>query len=102
MIHVIATIGIVPGQRDRFLAVFRDLVLTVRAEAGCIEYGPAIDVADALDGQSAARSDTVTVMEKWDDVAALRRHLASPHMLKYRETVKDFVTAVEVQVLEPA
>jgi quinol monooxygenase YgiN len=102
MIHVIATIRTVPKRRDELLAVFRDLVPQVRAESGCIEYGPAIDVENAVEGQPAGRPDTVTVIEKWQDVASLRRHLASPHMLQYRETVKDLVAGVEIQVLEPA
>mgnify|MGYP000881566127 CR=1 FL=1 len=45
MIHVIATIELQPGVRDRFLAEVAGLVPAVRAEAGCIEYGPAVDVA---------------------------------------------------------
>ncbi|HEX5471607.1 MAG TPA: putative quinol monooxygenase [Lacipirellulaceae bacterium] len=102
MIHVIATIAIVPGQRKAFLAIFRELVPTVRAEEGCIEYGPAIDLTDAVAGQSSARPDTVTVIEKWADVAALRRHLESAHMLHYRDNVKELVTGVEIRVLEPA
>ena len=43
MIHVIATIDLVEGQRAAFLKEFHALVPLVRAEAGCLEYGPAID-----------------------------------------------------------
>ncbi|HVT28363.1 MAG TPA: putative quinol monooxygenase [Lacipirellulaceae bacterium] len=102
MIHVIATIRAVPSRRDELLAVFRDLIPTVRSEGGCIEYGPAVDLGDVVEGQSAARPDTVTVVEKWQDVASLRQHLASPHMRRFRETVKELVSALEIRVLEPA
>jgi quinol monooxygenase YgiN len=102
MIHVIATIRTAPQRRDDFLAVFRGLVPQVRTEAGCLEYGPAVDLEDAIDGQPAGRPDIVTVIEKWQDVASLRRHLATPHMLQYRERVKDLIVGVEIRVLEPA
>ncbi len=102
MIHVVATINAAPGRRDELLAAFRGLVPMVRAEAGCIEYGPAIDVENAIEGQPAARPDVLTVVEKWQDVAALRKHLVAPHMIQFRATVKDLVTTVEIRVLEPA
>jgi quinol monooxygenase YgiN len=101
MIHVIATIETVPGQRDAFLEAFRQLVPQVRAEPGCIEYGPAIDLETPAAAQAAVRDDVVTVIEKWDSVAALQDHLAAPHMQRYREQVKDLVAQVEIRVLEP-
>jgi quinol monooxygenase YgiN len=101
MIHVIATICTVPGRRDDVLKSFRALVPQVRAEVGCIEYGTAIDLENAIDGQPAARPDVITVVEKWQDPAALRKHLAVPHMLQFRDTVKDLVAAVEIRVLAP-
>jgi quinol monooxygenase YgiN len=102
MNHVIATIRTVAGRRDDFLSAFRRLVPQVRAESGCLEYGPARDVENAIDGQPPARPDVVTVVEKWQDLASLRRHLAAPHMLQFRESVKDLVVSVEIRVLEPA
>ncbi len=102
MIHVIATIRTTPGRRDDFLKAFRALVPLVRAEAGCIEYGPAIDLENAIDGQPIARKEVVTVIEKWQDPAALRKHLAATHMLQFKDLVKDLVTAVEIRVLGPA
>src|SRR5262245_56999924 len=101
MIHVIATIRTAAGRRDDLLKAFSKLVPEVRAEAGCIEYGPAVDISNAVDGQPAPRNDVVTVVEKWDDPAALRAHLAAPHMQKFREAMKEVVAAVEIRVLEP-
>ena len=54
MIHVIATIETAPGMRDDFLAAFAELVPDVRAEQGCIEYGPAVDLATSIGDQPAA------------------------------------------------
>jgi quinol monooxygenase YgiN len=102
MIHVIATIETAPGMRDDFLAAFAELVPDVRAEQGCLEYGPAVDLATSIADQPAARDNVVTVIEKWDSVEALRKHLEAPHMNRYRRTVKDIVLGVSIRVLEPA
>ena len=102
MIHVIASIHTAAGRRDDVLKTFHALRPEVLAEAGCIEYGTAVDLDGVLDGQPAARPNLVTVIEKWQDPAALRAHLAASHMVAFREKVKDIVTGVEIRVLEPA
>ncbi|HEX3870583.1 MAG TPA: putative quinol monooxygenase [Pirellulales bacterium] len=102
MIHVIATITVAEGKRDVFLSHFRALVPKVLAEKGCIEYGPTIDVETEIPGQPAARSDVVTVVERWKDIAALEAHLMAPHMLEYRAIVKDLMRGAELRVLKPA
>jgi quinol monooxygenase YgiN len=102
MIHVIATIETAPGMRDDFLAAFAELVPDVKAENGCIEYGPAVDLVTSIGDQPAVRENVVTVIEKWDSVEALKKHLEAPHMVRYRRTVKDIVVGVSIRVLEPA
>jgi quinol monooxygenase YgiN len=102
MIHVIATIELHEGRRDAFLAEFRALVPHVLAEEGCIEYGPAIDLATDIPAQHPPRPDVVTVVEKWASVAHLERHLAAPHMRDYRPRVKDLVARTTLVVLSPA
>ena len=102
MIHVIATIETAPGRREDFLTAFHELVPDVRAEQGCLEYGPAVDLATSIGDQPAARDHVVTVIEKWESVEALRKHLEAPHLLRYRRIVKDIVLGVSIRVLEPA
>ncbi len=102
MIHVIATIETAPGMREEFLAAFAEVVPDVRAEQGCLEYSPATDLATSIGDQPAARENVVTVIEKWESVEALRKHLESPHIVRYRRTVKDLVLGVSIRVLEPA
>ncbi len=101
MIHVIATIELNPGTRDAFLAEFRKLVPQVRAEAGCLEYGPAVDVASGAAAQPRVRENVVVVVEKWTDLAALDAHSKAPHMDAYRPKVKAFVKTVTLHVLTP-
>jgi len=106
MIHVVAEITLVPGSRGRFLAEFGWLVPAVRAEAGCLEYAGAVDLASGLKAASPLRPDVVTVIEKWKDIPALDAHLRAPHMERYREAVNDLVHDVVIHVLasvdEPA
>ena len=102
MIHVVATIEIIEGKRDEFLAEFRKLVPLVHEEDGCIEYGPAIDFETNLPAQGGARPNVVTVLEKWESIEALEAHLVAPHMVDYRGRVKEMVIDTKLQVLQPA
>lgn len=102
MIHVIATIELNPGARDAFLEEFRKLVPLVRAEAGCLEYGAAVDVPTGLSIQVPVRENVVTVVEKWESIEVLKAHAQAPHMVAYRPKVKDYVRGTQLQVLEPA
>jgi quinol monooxygenase YgiN len=102
MIHVIAEIQVVEGRREDFLVEFFQIVPLVRAEQGCLEYTPLTDVDTDIVAQSPLRADTVTVVEKWDSVDALKAHLAADHMSAYREAVKGLVSGVKLCVLQPA
>lgn len=102
MIHVIATIDLAPGTREAFLAEFRKIIADVRAEAGCIEYGPAIDAETGIPTQNKLGADRVTVLEKWESVDALKAHAVAPHMQAYRARAKEFVRGMELRVLSPA
>jgi quinol monooxygenase YgiN len=44
----------------------------------------------------------VTIIEKWDSLEALRNHLTAPHMLAYREKIKDIVEDLSLKVLQEA
>jgi quinol monooxygenase YgiN len=102
VIIVIARVDLAPGKRDAFLAEFHRLVPQVRAEAGCIEYGPAVDAVTSLSRQTKLGDDVVMIVEKWESLAHLEAHLIAPHMTPYRERVKDLVKSVQLHVLEPA
>ena len=102
MIHVIAAIEVVEGKRDEFLEAFHELMPKVHEEKGCIEYGPTIDVPTDIGAQDPPRDNVVTILEKWDDVEALKAHLAAPHMGEYREKVRNLVAGVKLQIVEPA
>lgn len=102
MIHVIATIELTPGTRDAFLTEFRKLIPDVKAEAGCIAYGPAVDAETDIPTQARIGADKVVIVEQWESVAALKAHAVAPHMQAYRVRVKEFVKGMELRVLSPA
>ena len=102
MIRVLANIEIVPGRRDEFLDIFRTILPDVLAEEGCIEYGPMVDIETTLEKQPPVRPDSVTIVEKWEDIASLEAHLMAPHMIEYRKKVKDLIVDSTLMVLEPA
>lgn len=102
MITVLATIELAAGRRDDFLAVFEQVVPLVRAEEGCLEYGPTVDADSGIEKQRSRRENVVVVVEKWESLDALKAHLVAPHMGEYREQVQDLVTGMDLQVLEPA
>jgi quinol monooxygenase YgiN len=101
MIHVIASITIKPGQVPAFLNAFKAIVPTVLEEEGCVQYTPAVDVDINISAQQ-LNENVVTIVEKWESVAALQAHLIAPHMEAYRETVKDLVASASLKVLQDA
>lgn len=101
MIHVVATIELNPGTRDKFLAEFRKIIPDVKAEVGCIDYVPTIDAVTEIPTQFKIGPDKITIIEKWEDTAALKAHLVAPHMQAYRPKVKEFVKGMEVRVFSP-
>ena len=102
MIHVLATITLAPGMRARWLEEFHRLMPLVHAEAGCIEYGPAVDVPSGLAAQGPLNDDEAVVIEKWQSLDHLKAHGVAPHMAEYRERVKGLDVGVKLRVLSPA
>jgi quinol monooxygenase YgiN len=102
MIYVVATVTLQPQARQRFLAEVARLQPEVLAEHGCIEYTPAIDQASGLARQIGLRADVVTIVERWQDLAALTQHSSAPHMLSFRQRVGELVVSTSLQVLSPA
>ena len=102
MIHVVAIITAKPGQRPAILEAIRANLPAVRAERGCIEYGPAIDADGIGPFQTKAGPDAVFVIEKWADADALKAHAVAPHMAAYSAKVKDLVASRVIHVLSPA
>jgi quinol monooxygenase YgiN len=100
MIYVVAAIELHPGRRDAFLAAQRDLLSLVRAEAGCLEYAPSVEVAVTDPPKTPLRDDIVMMHEKWETLDSLRAHSTAPHMKAFREKVQRMVVGTKVEVFE--
>jgi quinol monooxygenase YgiN len=101
MINVIASIRVKAGGLSEFLEIFKSNVPNVREERGCINYFPALDIDADLPPQS-LDENVVTIIEKWESLEALRDHLKAPHMLSYKEKVKDIVEDISLKILKEA
>jgi len=102
MVHVIAVITTKPGKRAEVLEMFQANVPAVLAEDGCIAYEATIDTENAGPIQTPFGSDTFVVVEKWESMAALGAHAASPHMKAYGESTKDMLADRAIHILSPA
>lgn len=80
MIHVIATVDLVLGTRDAFLAEFHKIMRFVHAEQGCLAYGPCVDAETGIPAQSKIGPERVTIVEQWESVDALKAHAVAPRM----------------------
>ena len=102
MIHVVAVITAKPGMRATILEAFHANVPAVKAEAGCIEYGAAIDFPEGPGFQKKYGDDTFLAIEKWESIAALKAHAATPHMAAYGAKTKEMIASRTVHILSPA
>jgi quinol monooxygenase YgiN len=101
MINVLASIRVKTGRRSDFIKIFKANMPLVRAEKGCIEYFPAVDI-DAKLSRQVLDENIVTIIEKWESLEALHDHMKAPHMLAYREKVKDLVESSTLKILQEA
>jgi quinol monooxygenase YgiN len=101
MVYVVAIITAKPGKRAELLALVHANLAAVRAEAGCIEYGPTIDVAGFGASQAELGEDSFAFIEKWESADALKLHFTQPHMIDYFARSKDLIADRAVHVLTP-
>jgi quinol monooxygenase YgiN len=102
MIAVIATISMKEGKRDAYLTEVRKIIPAVRKEEGNIEYAPYADLPSGFPVQPPIRPNSVILIEKWESLDALNKHMKAPHMGPYRQATKEIVESMTVQVLSPA
>ncbi len=101
MINVIATVQVKEGKKEEFINLFKSVVPKVKAEKGCIEYFPYVDLPTGLPPQ-ALNENEVTILEKWESMDALMAHMATPHMAEHMEKEKDLVEKASIKILKEA
>ena len=100
-IHVVAVITAKKGLRSKVLEAFHQNSPTVHKEEGCIEYIATIDADDAGAVQTKFGDDTFVVVEKWQNLSALKDHATSSHMVAYAQKTKDLIESRIIHVLSP-
>lgn len=84
----LAKIKVDPLQLNSYtLALKEQMTTALREEAGVLTY---YAVADKKDPSS------ITLLEIYADTAAYKMHIATVHFKKYKDTVKNMVTALEL------
>jgi quinol monooxygenase YgiN len=101
MINVIASVHIKKGKLSEFMKLFKTNIPNVLAEKGCEEYVPMIDNNTELPPQE-LNENVVTIIEKWDSLEDLKKHLSAPHMVEFQKKEKDFVDKMSLKVLQEA
>jgi quinol monooxygenase YgiN len=99
MVHVIAINKARPGMRARVLQFLRANKPAVLAERGCVEYFVTVDARDAPGLQAPLGDDGFVVFERWADMDAFHAHANAPHVLTYRDNVRDLIAEKAVHVL---
>ena len=100
-IHVVAVITAKPGMRENILEAFHQNSPIVHEEQGCIEYIATVDVNGAGAMQTKFGDDTFVVVEKWENLDAVKDHATSPHMGAYAEKTRDLIESRIIHVLSP-
>ena len=99
MINVSASVKIKESYMSEFIEIFKANMANVLLETGCIEYVPTLDFATGFSVQE-LNSNVITIIEKWETLESLQAHLIAPHMLEYKEKVRDIVESISLKVLE--
>jgi quinol monooxygenase YgiN len=95
MIYVIARMELNEGCRDKMLEILEKTVPEVLSEEGCIMYTPCLDFEDDESGKY------LTLVEAWKNRELHLAHLAAPHMVEFREAVKDLRKGCDVKIISP-
>ena len=78
---IAGTVRVPPENLERFRPHMRAMLTASRAEAGCLEYSYAEDVAEP---------GVIRIFEAWRDQAALDAHFKTPHMATWRSHWPEF------------
>lgn len=101
MIYVVVSVRVKAGKLSEFLGLFGSVAPLVRKEKGCIQYVAAKDFDSGMPPQVFDK-DVVTILEKWENMDALRNHLAAPHMAPFFEKQGALTEGSVIKILTEA
>ena len=100
MVYVVVTNKIVKGKMKEFLAACEEVRPHVLAEKGCLAYEHVREVRSPLGIQEPIDPDRITLVERWESLAALEAHSKAPHMAPFAARVKGLRESVTARVCE--
>jgi quinol monooxygenase YgiN len=91
-LNVVAMIDAKPEFVSEIELALREMLVPTRAEPGCLQY----ELTRDMDSPT-----RLVMVERWQDVAALDAHTATPHMARLREAMAGRIEQVNVCRLQP-
>ena len=88
------------ADKAAYIAQTKEILDTVRAEDGCIEYRLLGDAVTDWEKPQRFGERTLWMLEKWASVNSLKAHLATPHMKAFGPKVSGMRSASTFHVLE--
>lgn len=89
MIKVVAKNKVMNDKIEIVINLYEELVTATRKEDGCIKYELYQDETD---------STVLTMIEEWEDKAALDKHMKTEHFCRIVPMVGEFVIANELNI----
>ena len=90
MIHVIATVRLKPGCRDKYLEILKGNVSAVKGEAGCLVYAPTIDMETDIEIHA---RDLLRMRDRIEDI--LSYHCGKSKEVIHSDTERDKILSAE-------
>jgi len=100
MIHIVAIMTAIRGQREAVVSEFLRNLPTVLLEPGCVRYIPVIDVEGAPAALARLGPDAFMVIEEWATREAVEAHAASAHMVDYAGRVEGLLLSRVIYALQ--
>ena len=88
------------ANKAAYIAQTKEILDTVRAEDGCLEYRLLGDAVTDWEKPQRFGERTLWMLEKWSSVSALRAHLETPHMKAFGPKVRPMRSGSTFHVLE--
>ncbi len=101
MIYGVVSVRVKPGKVQEYIALFKSIAGKVREEKGCVQYVSTIDFEIGVPIQ-ALDKNVVTILEKWENIEALQKHLAMPYMADFFKNEAPLVEESVLKMLQEA
>jgi quinol monooxygenase YgiN len=101
MIYGVVSVRVKPGKVQEYIALFKSIAGKVSQEKGCLQYVSTIDFEIGVPIQTLDKN-VVTIIEKWENLEALQKHLAAPYMEDFFKKEGALVESSVLKMLQEA